>query len=106
MEKYTNYNFSYPSYSYCGENEDDDDEEGGNDDVNDVIITCPSHFCDVCHAFYGPKRGNGAKYNLHRCIFCAKAYHLGCIVPGSRYNTMCLLCPDHPETSLPSMVSK
>lgn len=34
---------------------------------------------------------------------CPIGYHIGCMMPGSRANHMCLLCPEHPEISLPSV---
>ena len=73
------------------------DEEGEGEE--DFSITCPSHFCQVCYDVYGNKQ----RQLLHRCIYCPKAYHLNCIEPGSRFNSMCVICPDHPEKQLPTL---
>ena len=79
-------------------NEDDDDEE-------EVVVTftCPSHFCDVCYEFYGNKTEAHSKGCLHRCIACPRSFHTNCIEPSARFNTMCILCPNHPEKALPSL---
>ncbi len=45
---------------------------------------------------------SGATAHLFRCFRCPKAYHINCIPPGARFNTMCVLCPHHPCESLPS----
>ena len=38
------------------------------------------------------------------CVYsCPIGYHVGCMMPGSRANHMCLLCPEHPEISLPTI---
>ncbi len=66
--------------------------------VTVLSFKCPYHFCDTCFAFYG----NARKDDLNKCICCPRAFHTNCIPPGSRYNTMCLLCPEHPDELLPS----
>ena len=33
---------------------------------------------------------------------CPSAFHVNCIVPGSRYNNACLICDKHPEATLPA----
>ena len=45
---------------------------------------------------------SGATSNLFQCFLCPKSYHINCIPPGARFNTMCVLCPSHPNQSLPS----
>jgi hypothetical protein len=76
-----------------------EEEEEEEEEEEDYCVTCPSHFCDVCHDIYGKNQ----KQILHRCMCCPKAFHLNCILPGSRFNSMCVICPDHPEKALPSL---
>ena len=65
---------------------------------------CPRHICDTCHPIYrGKEIGKGTRRPIIPCFKCPRAYHENCIPPGSRYNSMYLLCPDHPITDfLPS----
>ena len=64
-------------------------------------MQCPAHFCDTCYASYGcdDKNALGA---LEVCLRCPRAFHVNCIPPGARYNSVCLLCPLHPDKALPS----
>ncbi len=65
---------------------------------------CPRHICDTCHPIYhGKEVGKSSKRPIIPCFKCPRAFHENCIPPGSRYNSMYLLCPDHPITDvLPS----
>lgn len=74
-------------------------EEVGEEEEEDYNLLCPAHFCDVCYDIYGKQQ----KQLLHKCLCCPKAFHANCILPGSRYNSMCLICPDHPDKPLPSL---
>ena len=65
---------------------------------NAVSFKCPQHFCRNCFDFYGPRDGG----DLNKCIACPRAYHTNCIPPGSRFNSVCVLCPLHPDAPLPS----
>ena len=69
------------------------------DEEERISFQCPYHFCDTCHHFYG-KRGGGPAF-LYKCLNCPRAFHINCIPPGSRYNSLCLLCPKHPQSFLP-----
>jgi hypothetical protein len=68
--------------------------------LGNFSFKCPYHYCDTCYEYYG-NNGSGP---LFKCIKCPRAFHINCIPPGSRYNSMCLLCPLHPEEILPSKV--
>lgn len=59
---------------------------------------CPQHFCYNCFDFYG----SVATSDINKCMSCARAYHVNCIPPGSRFNSVCLMCPRHPDDPLPS----
>ena len=65
----------------------------------DVLsFKCPMHTCYNCFEFYG----NADTAELTKCLLCPRAFHTNCILPGSRFNSMCLLCPLHPDAPLPS----
>lgn len=70
-------------------------------EVDTFSFKCPLHICNTCHDEYGRSR-KGADKALFSCLLCPTAYHINCIAPGSRFNSMCLLCPDHPDEPLPS----
>lgn len=59
---------------------------------------CPLHTCFNCFEFYGPKD----PADLVKCIYCPRALHGNCMIPGSRFNSRCLVCPLHPTLHLPS----
>jgi hypothetical protein len=84
--------------------------------VDSFSFKCPLHSCRMCRDFYydiktgkkinlpGNPTSGGNKENseVFPCICCPIAYHSNCIPPGTRYNSVCLLCNLHPEKSLPS----
>jgi len=70
-------------------------------EVDTFTFKCPFHICNTCYGEYGRNR-KGAEKQLFPCLLCPTAYHINCIAPGSRFNSMCLLCPAHPEEPLPS----
>lgn len=59
---------------------------------------CPLHSCFNCFEFYGAKDAA----DLVKCIYCPRALHVNCMIPGSRFNSKCVVCPLHPEKHLPS----
>lgn len=63
-----------------------------------ISFTCPRHLCDTCHPFYGSKGGG-----IVTCLHCPRGFHDQCVLPGSRYNEIYLLCPSHPNEVLPSL---
>ena len=65
---------------------------------NVLNFKCPLHCCFNCVEFYGPKDTN----DLNPCIYCPRAFHTKCVVPGSRFNSRCVVCPRHPTEPLPS----
>ena len=67
-------------------------------EVDTFSFKCPFHVCNTCYDEYGRSR----KGELFCCLLCPTAYHINCITPGSRFNSMCLLCPFHPDEPLPS----
>lgn len=66
--------------------------------LNCLTFKCPQHYCNNCYDFYGAKDG----CDINKCLACARAFHVNCIPPGSRFNSVCLLCPRHPDDPLPS----
>ena len=73
-----------------------------NKDVQEVwSFKCPRHYCDTCFPSYG-NNGCGKPADLNPCIRCPRSFHTNCIPPGSRYNSLCLMCPRHPNDPLPS----
>lgn len=72
--------------------------------VKTYSFKCPYHFCDTCYLFYetSSREKGGLSRDLHRCLRCPRSFHINCIPPGSRYNSMCLLCPHHPDDILPA----
>ena len=64
---------------------------------------CPCHQCRICYEFYckNDKKQN-ERGELFQCIACPISYHANCIPPGTRYNSMCVLCSRHPELALPA----
>lgn len=59
---------------------------------------CPHHTCYNCFEFYGAKDA----FDLVKCIYCPRALHANCVIPGSRFNSRCVVCPLHPTSPLPS----
>ena len=57
--------------------------------VDSWSFRCPLHYCFNCYEFHGCCD----TADLTPCIHCPRAYHTKCIPPGSRFNSMCLLCP-------------
>lgn len=72
------------------ETEEEEEEE-------ECSFLCPSHACDTCYGFYRTMSNN-----LQKCIHCPRAYHANCIPPSARFNDLCVICKDHPNTVLPS----
>jgi len=75
--------------------------------VDTFSFKCPHHQCRICYEFYtGPlcksEKGKNEKGELFECIACPVAYHINCIPPGTRFNSICLLCNNHPAVSLPA----
>lgn len=70
--------------------------------IQTLNFECSMHFCDTCYEHYH-KRSFGAsdQDELTPCTFCPRAFHTNCIPPGSRYNSVCLVCPLHPYQPLP-----
>jgi hypothetical protein len=68
------------------------DIEGG------FTFKCPFHSCFNCFHMYGNVDGA----DLNQCLACPRSFHTNCIIPGSRFNSMCVLCPRHPDKPLPS----
>jgi hypothetical protein len=58
---------------------------------------CPRHHCDTCFEEYGPNN-----VMLHPCEACPRAFHDSCVPPGYRLNSWAMLCPLHPEMTLPA----
>lgn len=74
--------------------------------VDTFAFKCPHHQCRVCHEFYtGPlcknEKSRNEKGELFECIACPVAFHANCIPPGTRFNSICLICNNHPNKSLP-----
>ena len=44
---------------------------------------------------------SGVFSDLHKCVFCPTAFHIGCIPPGSRFNDKLVICANHPDVPLP-----
>jgi hypothetical protein len=68
-------------------------------------LKCPNHFCDTCHTLYSkeaPSYGHNKYDSVHKCFRCPRAFHMNCIPPSSRYNAHALLCPNHPNETLPT----
>lgn len=65
---------------------------------NVVSFKCPRHACFNCFEFHGILDGA----DLNGCLACPRSFHTNCILPGSRFNSMCVLCPLHPDAPLPS----
>jgi hypothetical protein len=65
---------------------------------NMCSFKCPLHCCYNCVEYYGAVDGS----DLVPCIACPRAYHSNCKPPGSRYNSVCFLCPLHPDLHLPA----
>eukprot|EP01039_Chlorochromonas_danica_P001110 gene1110-1213_t len=64
---------------------------------------CARHVCDTCYDYYGAVDAS----DLSSCVYCPRAFHTNCIPPGSRFNAVCLVCPNHPTKPLPALtVSK
>lgn len=84
---------------YCLKSTRLEGEAYADDDASGFKFRCPYHFCDVCHFTYG---GKDSRSTLHRCFKCPRSYHINCIPPGTRFNALALLCPDHPNEVLPS----
>jgi hypothetical protein len=56
--------------------------------VESLSFKCPLHYCFNCFEFHG----SCDTADLTPCLLCPRAYHTKCIPPGSRFNSMCLLC--------------
>lgn len=65
-------------------------------DVCFCRFKCPYHFCAICHHYHGRVHSR-----LFKCLRCPRAFHVNCIPPGSKFDAFCLLCPKHPDESLP-----
>ena len=63
--------------------------------MESMSFKCPLHYCFNCYEFHG----SCDTADLTPCIYCPRAYHTKCIPPGSRFNSMCLLCPRYPTLS-------
>jgi hypothetical protein len=63
-----------------------------------LSFKCPRHACFNCFEFHGATDS----FDLTACLACPRAFHTNCILPGSRFNSMCVLCPLHPDAPLPS----
>jgi ribosomal protein L32 len=61
---------------------------------------CPHHVCDTCDAHYA--KDKTIANTLFKCVHCPRAFHENCVPPGSRFNSLLLICPLHPECPLPS----
>jgi hypothetical protein len=48
---------------------------------------------------------NGYAFIDVMILRCPRAFHSGCIPPGSRYNEWAVLCNNHPDDILPTKVS-
>jgi len=70
---------------------------------------CPLHFCDTCYEHYHTRTfkgiDRGGDNELTPCTYCPRAFHTNCIPPGSRYNSICMVCPLHPYNPLPDKTS-
>lgn len=64
--------------------------------VDSWSFKCPLHYCFNCYEFHGCCD----TADLTPCIHCPRAYHTKCIPPGSRFNSMCLLCPRYTYPTL------
>ena len=68
---------------------------------------CPHHVCDTCSDFYASggaalkKAYAVGSTELFGCLCCPRAFHVNCMPPGARFNSLCVICPLHPEATLP-----
>ena len=97
------------------ESSDEDSEsdiDGRDRYIKSFQFRCPCHQCYNCYPLYNPTKkgaskkggggGGGVESGLQRCLLCPRAFHTQCILPGSRSNSLCLLCPRHGGVPLPS----
>lgn len=66
-------------------------------EVEMMVFKCPRHLCDTCFEFHGNVDSN----DICPCHYCPRAFHTNCIPPGTKYHTVCLACPLHPDDPLP-----
>lgn len=67
--------------------------------LSNKIFICPRHQCNTCSHFHGIVD----RSQLETCEYCYRSFHINCIPPGSRFNSACLICPQHPDKSLPGV---
>lgn len=73
------------------------DGTDGHVEVTSYSFKCPLHFCDTCFNSYGAVD----TADLCPCTYCPRSFHTNCIPPGARYNSVCMVCPLHPQQPLP-----